>query len=101
MKMPSHKVVRIVLAGTILLCLLPNISMWAQQSEQTPDSQAKMEETQDVIKPAPRDIKEAIGIYVFIGWMWISIFVLIYILTQKIKEIDRIHRLKYFSSDKD
>jgi hypothetical protein len=101
MKMPRHKVVLIVLVGTIFLGLLLSTSMWAQQSEQIPDPQAETEETQEVIKPAPKDIKEAIGIYVFLGWMWLSICVLIYILRQKIKEVDRIDRLKFFSSDTD
>ena len=99
-KRPIQKVFLIVLAGAILLGLLVSTSMWAQQTEQIPEPQAETEGTQDVIKPAPKDIKEAIGIYVFLGWMWLSIFVLIYILSQKIKEVDRIDRLKFFSSDK-
>ena len=76
-------------------------SLWAQQPETSVEAQTVTEETQEEINPAPKDIKEAIGIYVFLGWIWVSIFVLVFILIQKIKETDRIYRLKFFSSDKD
>jgi hypothetical protein len=91
----------VILAGAIFLSVLLCTSMWAQQSGQSPAPQTETGETQEVIRPAPKDIKEAIGIYVFLGWMWLSIFILIYILRHKIKEVDRIYRLKFFSSDKD
>jgi hypothetical protein len=99
--MPRYLFVLIILVGMTLLSLFPCTSMWAQQSEQSLEPQTEPEDTQEVIKPAPKDIKEAIGIYAFLGWMWLSIFVLLYILRQKIKEVDRICRLKFFSSDKD
>lgn len=98
--MSHYLFVLVVLVGLLLFSLSPCISMWAQQSEKSPEPQTETEDTQEVIKPAPKDIKEAIGIYVFLGWMWLSIFVLIYILHHKIKEVDRIYRLKFFSSDK-
>ncbi|MGB8951964.1 MAG: hypothetical protein WCC06_04780 [Candidatus Aminicenantales bacterium] len=50
---------------------------------------------------APKDIKERTAIYVFLGWMWVSIFVLIYFLRLKIKEADRVYRLKFFSENKE
>ena len=99
-RMPRYIFVLVILAGMILLSLLPSTSLWAQQPEPSEKPQTEKEEIQEVIVPAPKDIKEAIGIYVFIGWMWLSIFVLIYVLRQKIKEVDRIYRLKFFSSDK-
>ena len=92
--------VLVALVGMILLSSFPDTPMWAQQSEQSPGPQVEKENSQEVIKPAPKDIKEAIGIYVFLGWIWLSIFVLIYILLHKIKEADRIDRLKFFSSEK-
>lgn len=99
-RMPYYIFVPVVLVGLILLSSIPCTPMWAQQYEQSPEPQTETEDTQEVIKPAPKDIKEAIGIYVFLGWMWLSIFVLIYILLHKIKEADRIYRLKFFSSEK-
>ena len=59
------------------------------------------EEIPEVIVPAPKNQKEAVGIYVFLVWVWLSIFVLIYVLRLKVKESDRIHQLKFFSKDKE
>jgi hypothetical protein len=100
-KVPRQKILLFILLGMLCVSLVLYASVWAQQPEQSPETQPEKEETEDVIKPAPKDIKEALGIYVFLGWIWLSIFVLIYILRQKIKEVDRIYRLKYFSTGKD
>ena len=99
--MPGQKIFRFILAGMILLGLFLCLSGLAQQPEPSAETQTAPEETQEEIKPAPKDIQEAVGIYLFLGWIWISIFVLIFILRQKIKETDRIYRLKFFSSDKE
>lgn len=98
--MTKQKVFLLILAGVICVNVLFCASLWSQQPDPEAKPQTSTEEAQEEIKPAPKDIKEAVGIYVFLGWTWVSIFVLIYILTQKIKEVDRIHRLKFFSSDK-
>jgi hypothetical protein len=58
------------------------------------------EGVEEVIVPAPKDQKEAIGIYIFLVWIWLSIFVLIYVLRLKVIETDRIHQLKFFPEDK-
>jgi len=55
----------------------------------------------ETIVPAPEDIKQATALYVFLGWIWLSIGVLIFFLRLKIKEVDRLHGLGYFSEDKD
>jgi hypothetical protein len=60
--------------------------------------QAKAEP--EKIVPGPQNIKERTAIYVFIGWMWVSIAVLVYILRLKIKEIDRLYFSRYFSPEK-
>ena len=98
---PRKNILLFILLGMICVTLVLYTPLWAQQTEQSPGMQTDKEETEDVIKPAPKDIREAVGIYVFLGWIWLSIFVLIYILRQKIQEVDRIYRLKFFSSDKD
>jgi hypothetical protein len=61
---------------------------------------AKQEKSPEKIVPSPANIKEAMRIYVFLAWMWLSIIVLIYFLRLKIKEVDRLHRLGYFSERK-
>jgi hypothetical protein len=58
------------------------------------------EESQEKIIPGPQNIKESTGIYVFVAWMWLSIFVLIYILMLKIKEVDRLFEIRFISEKK-
>lgn len=54
-------------------------------------------EEQGEIIPSPKDIKESTTIYVFVGWVWLSIIVLIFILRAKIKEVDRLHRIRFLN----
>ena len=61
----------------------------------------RVEADVEVIVPAPTDIKQTTAIYVFLGWIWLSIGILIFLLRLKIKEVDRLHKLGYFSEDKD
>lgn len=61
----------------------------------------RVEEEVETIVPAAKDIKQATAIYVFLGWIWLSIGILIFFLRQKIKEADRLYDLGYFSEDKD
>ena len=60
-----------------------------------------VEDEVETIVPAATGIKQATAIYVFLGWIWLSIGILIFFLRLKIKEVDRLHRLGYFSEDKD
>jgi len=66
-----------------------------------PAQKAQVMEDQGKIIPSPKDIKERTAIYVFIGWMWLSITVLIFILRAKIKETDRLYHLRFFSQKKE
>jgi hypothetical protein len=61
---------------------------------QTAQAQPKPED----IVPGPQNIKERTGVYVFLGWIWLSIVVLICYLRLKIKEIDRLYELRLFST---
>lgn len=45
------------------------------------------------LKPSFRNIKEKVGTYAFLAWVWLVIAVLLYILNEQIKEADRRHRL--------
>lgn len=75
-----------------------NFAQQVTQEEQEEIIQAK--EDQEKIIPSPQNIKESTGIYVFVAWMWIAIFVLIYILRLKIKEVDRLLKLMFLSTKK-
>ncbi len=62
--------------------------------EKSQKEQAKEESRQEaILKPEFKNIKEKIGVYVFLAWFWLIIVVLIYVLKEQIKEADRRHRL--------
>ncbi len=69
------------------------------QVQTEPGAQAGPETPPEKIFAGPKDIKERIAVYVFLGWLWLSIAVLVYILRLKIQEIDRLHDFSYFSED--
>ena len=46
--------------------------------------------------PGPKTQQERIGLYVFLGWVWLTIIVLIYFLRLKIIESDRLYGLDYY-----
>lgn len=74
---------------------------FGQQTGQAEKSKIKqVEENAEKIIPSPKDIKESTGIYVFLVWMWIAIFVLVYILRLKIKEADRLYQFRFLPSKK-
>jgi hypothetical protein len=76
-------------------------SCYARQIGSQGQMKAPQEEKEpDKIVAAPTDVKERTGIWAFFIWMWVSIFVLIFFLRLKIKEVDRLHRLRFFSVEK-
>jgi len=77
--------------------LIRNPTMPQVQTE--PGAQAGAETQPEKIFAGPKDIKERIAVYVFLGWLWLSIAVLIYLLRLKIREIDRLYDFSYFSAD--
>ena len=73
----------------------------SQQGEEQAVTEAPQEKQEpDKIVGAPQDAKQKTGIWVFVVWMWISVVVLIYFLRLKIKEVDRLYRLRFFSAKK-
>ena len=71
-----------------------------QDAEQAVMSDPQEKEMPEKIVGAPQNIKQKTGIWVFVVWIWISVFVIIYFLRLKIKEVDRLYQLKYFSAKK-
>jgi Na+/H+ antiporter NhaC len=85
----------------LLLAWIGNPYCHAQQDgEQTVTSDPQEKEVPEKIVGAPQNIKQKTGIWVFVVWLWISVFVIIYFLRLKIEEVDRLYRLKYFSAKK-
>lgn len=86
--------------GIVLLCfasvLLPGkaFSPQAEKSLAAPPPNSDVQSKE--VSPGPQNIKEKIGIYVFIAWLWGAIFVLIYFLKLKIIEADRLCLFRFF-----
>ena len=72
-----------------------------QDSEQSIQDDPQEEQMAEKIVGAPQDAKQKMGIRVFVGWMWISVVVLIYFLRLKVKEVDRLYELRFYSAKKD
>lgn len=72
-----------------------------QAVEKTESSAPQKEEAPVKIVGAPQNIKEKTGIWVFVAWIWVSVFVLIYFLRLKIAEADRLHRIRFYNIKKD
>ena len=71
-----------------------------QDVTQAQTSTPQEKEEPEKIIGAPQDAKQKTGILVFVAWMWISILVLIFFLRLKIKEADRLYRLRFYSAKK-
>jgi len=82
----------ITVLAFLLIVYAVAMSIWSLQTPSKPEA--------DRIVPAPQNIRESTGIYVFLAGIWLSVGVLIYLLRLKIKEADRLLEAGYFSSDK-
>jgi hypothetical protein len=92
-----------VLLFLILLCGCLSVSSLGFLQEVSPpvksvEVQAKPQ--QGKIVAGPRNIKERTAVYVFLGWMWGSVAVLVYFLSLKIKEADRLYSSRFFFPSK-
>ena len=89
---------------SLLICFFvlffPALDFAQNTTEKELEINAKDKEKSGEIVVQDINIKEKTGVYVFIAWMWISIFVLFYIVRQKVKEVDRLYDFKFFSNDK-
>jgi hypothetical protein len=73
----------------------------AQQAGELAVKEKSQEEQEpEKIVGVPKDAKQKTGIWVFLIWVWISVFVLVYFLRLKIKEADRLYRLRFYSAKK-
>ncbi len=50
------------------------------------------------VTPPPMPPREKTGVYVFLAWTWLTIAVLLYILTLKVREADRVLRTGLFGT---
>ena len=93
-------VMKRILLPLMALCLLALVFSFGL-AEVVPGQEEQNPDVEETIVPGPTDVKQATAIYVFLGWIWLSIGILIFFIRLKIKEVDRLHELGYFTKDKD
>jgi len=91
-KLSERKGKVITVLAFLLIVYAVAMSVWSLQTPSKPEA--------DRIIAGPQNIKESTGLFVFLGAIWLSIAVLVYLLSLKIKETDRLLEAGYFSSDK-
>jgi hypothetical protein len=85
-----------------LLCLFVSYHQGYGFSQQEAEKDAaQLENAQEKIVASPRNIREKIGIYVFLVWMWLVVGIAIYTVRLKIKEADRLHAMRFFSDERE
>jgi quinol-cytochrome oxidoreductase complex cytochrome b subunit len=90
---PKGRKGKIITACAFLLVVYAVVmSVWSLQTPSKPEA--------DKLIPSPANIKESTAIYVFLGWMWLSIVILVYFLRLKVKEVDRLYWTRFFSPEK-
>jgi cytochrome b6 len=90
---PAGRKGKIITACAFLLVIFAVVmSVWSLQTPSKPEA--------DKIVAAPQNIKESTAIFIFLGWIWLSVAVLTYLLRLKIKETDRLLEVGYSSSDR-
>ncbi len=98
--MMKKKCLGLVLLVSALTVCGAGFGLTQQVPPEEPIQGVQVEEEGKII-PSPANIKESTAIFVFVGWVWLSIIVLIFILRAKIKEVDRLYHLKFFSEKKE
>ena len=95
-------IVGVAFAGHGLFCGFQSelVSQSQQVAPPVKSQEVQAQAEREKIVPGPQNIKERTAIFVFLGWMWVSIAVLVYILRLKIKETDRLYFARYFSPEK-
>lgn len=70
-----------------------------QPAPEKAKAETKAEAQPETIYPAPKNIREKSGVYVFLAWLWLTIAILVYVLALKIREADRVFSLHYYQPD--
>lgn len=65
---------------------------WGEK--ETDETSQEKEEKRQLLRPGFRNIKERVGVYAFVAWIWLVIAVFLYVLNEQVKEADRRHRFK-------
>jgi hypothetical protein len=99
MKTARRPLTRILLVLAVGVALLPAAGLAAQDAPTAPPSAtavAKQAVEATEVAPPTMSPKEKTGVYVFLAWTWMTIAILLYILTLKVREADRVLRTGLF-----
>jgi hypothetical protein len=83
-------------AGLVLVGSLLTAGRLEARVQEAPPASVKAETTAPAGIDSPaaaRPVKEKMAVYVILGWAWLSIGVLLWILRLRIREADRVHRM--------
>jgi hypothetical protein len=84
--------------GPAVLFLMVSALVGGLYAQQPGETAPQVEGQSGKIHPGPKNIMEKVEICVFLAWVWGVIFLLIFVLRHKIKEMDRLYEIKYFSN---
>jgi hypothetical protein len=85
-------------AAPAVLILLSLALIGGLYAQQPGEASPQVEAEGGKIRPAPKNITEQVEICVFLAWIWGMILLLIFVLRHKIKEMDRLYEIRYFSN---
>lgn len=100
LRRPLTPLLLVLVMGAVLL---PSAGLIAQDAPKgaTPQGAAAkpaVAEPAAEIHPPAMKPREKTGVYVFLAWTWMTIGVLLYILTLKVREADRVLRTGFFET---
>ncbi len=85
--------------GRTMAQVAPSQTAAPQPAPEKAKAETQAEAKPETIHPAPMDIKEKTGVYVFLAWMWLTIGSLIFVFALKIREADRVFSLQYYQPE--
>jgi len=87
------------MAGMLLVLFLA-ASAGGQEAKEPPKAAVQASAPREIVPP-PLEARASTGLLVFLGWMWLAILVLVWILGMKIREADRLREIGYFEGPGD
>lgn len=84
--------------GLAVLFLMVSALFGGLMAQEPEQGIPQVEDAGGKIHPGPKNVTEKVEICVFLAWVWGVIFLLIFVLRHKVKEMDRLYEIKYFSN---
>jgi len=85
-----------LLAFALCALVFSSAGLFSQEPPKAPAGKPAVEAVKGEVHPAPMSPKERSRVTVFLAWTWLTLGVLLYLLTLKIREADRVYRTGLF-----